>query len=119
MIRNDALDQFLDGGSGNFAAIAPNSMSYSDDRLSQASFMSPVDAEGFCKDLELRGLVRHKESPDFVLVQAHDKTFEPPCDWLVLFEYEQRLIATIRGSASRTVIAAATDATYDPVVIRD
>ena len=113
VIRNDALDQVLDGGAENFGTIAPNAMSYSDDRLSQASFMSPVDAEEFAKTLELRGLSRIGESPDFVVVHAHDQSIEPACDWLILFEFEGRLIATIRGSDSRTVIAAASDAEYD------
>lgn len=116
VIRNDALDRVLDGGSKNFAEIAPNAMSYSDDRLSQASFMSPVDAEEFAKDLELRGLQRDAESPDFVIVQSHDHSVEPPCDWLILFEYEQRLIATIRGSDSRTVVAA--DIEHDPDAVQ-
>lgn len=118
VIRNDALDRFLDGGSKAFKTIAPNSMSYADDRLSQASFMSPLDAEEFSKSLELRGLTRQKDSPDFVIVHASDQSVEPPCDWLVLFEYEQRLIATIRGSDSRTVVAAAVDAQYDPEKIK-
>ena len=114
IIRNDSLDRVLDGGSQSFGELAPNSMSYSDDRLSQASFMSPVDAEEFAKDLELRGLSRNVDSPDFVIVNSHDQSVEPPCDWLILFEYEQRLIATIRGSDSRKVIAAADFADYDP-----
>lgn len=118
VIRNDALDRVLDGGAGSFGEIAPNSMSYSDDRLSQASFMSPVDAEEFAKSIEIRGLRRSGESPDFVVVQAHDRSIEPPCDWLILFEYEERLIATIRGSDSRTVIAAAVDADYDPHAVQ-
>lgn len=108
VIRNDALDLVLEGGSANFGAIAPNAMSYSDDHLSQASFMSPVDAEEYAKDLELRGLKRNGDSPDFVVVKAHDQSVEPPCNWLVLFEYEQRLIATLRGSESRTVVGVAT-----------
>lgn len=118
VIRNDALDRVLDGGSENFGSIAPNAMSYSDDRLSQASFMAPVDAEEFAKSLELRGLQRNGESPDFVVVQVHDQSIEPPCDWLLLFEYEQRLIATIRGSDSRTIFAAAVDADYDPDAVK-
>ena len=105
VIRNDALDRVLEGGSKNFETIAPNAMSYSDDCLSQASFMSPIDAEEFAKGLEMRGLQREQHDPDFVIVHSHDQTVEPPCAWLVLFEYEQRLIATIRGSDSTTVIA--------------
>ena len=80
--------------------------------------MSPVDAEEFAKELELRGLSRSGEDLDFVIVHAHDKSVEPPCDWLILFEYEQRLIATIRGSDSRTVIAAAVDRDFDPNAVR-
>jgi len=114
VIRNDALDRVLDGGAENFSSIAPNSKSYSDDRLSQASFMSPVDAEAFAKSLELRGLNRSGESPEFVIVHSHDQSVEPLCDWLILFEYQRRLIATIRGSDSRTVVTAAVDADYDP-----
>ena len=116
VIRNDALDRCLEGGSANFESIAPNQMSYQDDRLSQASFMSPIDAEEFAKDLEIRGLSRSAASPDFVTVHAHDQSIEPPCEWLILFEYDQRLIATIRGSDSRTVIAAAKD--HDPDAIQ-
>jgi tetratricopeptide (TPR) repeat protein len=93
-------------------------MSYSDDRLSQASFMSPVDAEEFAKGLELRGLDRNNANPDFVIVHAHDKSVQPPCDWLILFEYEERLIATIVGSDSRTVIAPALDAAHDPASVQ-
>ncbi len=114
IIRNVALDRVLEGGSADFGSIAPNAMSYSDDCLSQASFMSSVDAEEYAKSLELRGLNRNQRTPDFVIVQAHDQSIEPPCDWLILFEYEQRLIATLRGSDSRTVIAPATDAHSDP-----
>lgn len=112
-IRNDALDRVLEGGADNFDSIAPNAMSYSDDWISQASFMSSADAEEFAKKIELRGLDRGTVSPDFVIVQSHDKSIDPPCDWLILFEYEKRLIATMRGSDSRTVIVAAIDANYD------
>lgn len=118
MIRNDALDRVLDGGSKSFDTIAPNAMSYADDCLSQASFMSLVDAEEFAKSLELRGLDRNTENPDFVVVQAHDRSVDPPCDWLLLFEYERRLIATMRGNESRTVIASAIDKEYNPDAIR-
>ena len=117
VIRNDALEHALDGGAANFAEIAPNAMSYSDDCLSQASFMSDVDAEEYAKSLELRGLSRGAEQPDFVIVRAHNQSVHPPCDWLILFEYEQRLIATLRGNQSRTVIAAAIDEDYDPTSV--
>ncbi|MCA8991775.1 MAG: hypothetical protein KDA88_07340 [Planctomycetaceae bacterium] len=80
--------------------------------------MSSIDAEEFAKSLELRGLHRSGESPEFVVVQAHDKSIDPPCDWLILFEYERRLIATIRGSDSRTVVAAAVGADYDPDAVQ-
>jgi tetratricopeptide (TPR) repeat protein len=105
VIRNEALERCLDGGAANFGAIAPNAMSYADDSLSQASFMSPVDAEEFCKDLELRGLQRNDVDPDFVVVSQNDQSVEPECKWLILFEWEDRLIGTLRGSTSRTVIA--------------
>ena len=118
VIRNDAMDRVFDDGSSGFDAIAPNAMSYADDCLSQASFMSPVDAQEFAKSLELRGMDRNADSPDFVVVQAHDQSIEPPCDWLILFEYEQRLIATMRGNDSRTVIASAIDGEYNPNAVR-
>ena len=113
VIRNEALDRCLDGGSSNFASIAPNSMSYSGGRLSQASFMSPVDAEEFAKQLEIRGLTRHCENPEFVIVSSHNQDVKPACQWLVLFEYEGRLIATVKDSASRKVIAPASDKMSD------
>lgn len=111
VIRNDALDRCLDGGSSEFPSIARNSICYSDDLLSQASFMSQIDAEQFAKSLELRGLGRGND-PDFVIVQEKDRSVRPPCDWLHLFEYESRLIATVVGSDNTTVIAPAMD--HDP-----
>lgn len=116
VIRNDALARVL--GDDGFATIAPNAMSYADDCLSQASFMSPVDAEEFASGLELRGLNQNAENPEFVIVQAHDQSVQPPCNWLILFEYEQRLIATLRGNDSRTVITAAIDADYDANTVK-
>lgn len=117
MIRNDALTRAL-GDDGAFESIAPNAMSYSDESLSQASFMSRVDAEEFARCLELRGLSRDDENPDFVVVHAQDQSVHPSCEWLILFEYEQRLIATLRGDDSRTVIASALDANFDPNAIK-
>ncbi len=113
VIRNDALDRVLEGGAAEFGSIAPNAMSYSDNCLSQASFMSPVDAEEFAKSLEMRGLERNKLQPDFVIVQAHDNSIAPSCDWLILFEFEQRLVATMRGNESRKLIAPAGHDVYD------
>ena len=106
VIRNNKLDKILEGGSENFTSIVPNGVAYGDDKLSQASFMSPVDAEEFCKSLELRGLQRSSEDPDFVVVSQHDQSITPNCDWLLLFEWENRLIGTLRGSDSRTVVGA-------------
>lgn len=111
VVRNDALDRCLEGGAEQFGEIA-ETMSYSDGYLSQASFMSHVDAERLAKGLELRGLRRDGDSPDFALVHERDQSVEPPCDWLILFEYERRLIATLAGNKSRKVIAPATE--HDP-----
>lgn len=105
VIRNDSMDSVFDDGAAYFETIAPNSMCYADEKLSQASFMSPIDAEEFCKNLEIRGLQRGRENPDFVVVTQHDQSVEPPCDWLFLFEWENRLIGTLRGWDSRKVIA--------------
>ncbi|PQO26655.1 tetratricopeptide repeat protein [Blastopirellula marina] len=118
VIRNEALERVLEDGAAGFEMIAPNAMSYADDCLSQASFMSPIDAEEFAKSLELHGLDRDGETPDFVIVQAHDRSIEPECDWLILFEFDNRLIATLRGSQSRTVIAPAEDSPFDHNSVR-
>ncbi|MGB7325941.1 MAG: hypothetical protein WBD31_13785 [Rubripirellula sp.] len=118
VIRNESLDRVLGDDGGKFETIAPNAISYGDDCLSQASFMSAVDAEEFAKSLELHGLERDVPNPDFVIVQAHDQSVQPDCDWLVLFEYEERLIATLRGNDSRTVIASELDADYRPNTVR-
>ncbi|WP_442509655.1 tetratricopeptide repeat protein [Novipirellula sp. SH528] len=105
VIRNDALDRHLPGGAADFVSIAPNAMSFSDDHLSQASFMSPLDAQRFAEQLELYGLQRSADVVDFVMVHSHDQTTEPESDWLVLFEYEGGLIATMQGSESRKIVA--------------
>ncbi|TWT30568.1 tetratricopeptide repeat protein [Blastopirellula retiformator] len=118
VIRNDALERVLEDGAAGFAAIAPNAMSYGDEKLSQASFMAPVDAEEFAKLLELHGLDRSGDSPDFVIVQTRNQAVEPECDWLFLFEYEGRLIATLRGWDSRKVIAPADDSPFNPDAIQ-
>lgn len=106
VVRNEALERSLEGGAEEFRSIA-KTISYSDGHLAQASFMSHVDAEGFAKDLELRGLSRGGENPDFTLVHERDKSMDPPCDWLILFEFERRLIATLVGNKSRKVVAPA------------
>jgi len=111
IVRNDALERCLEGGAEEFGSLA-ETMSYSDGYLSQASFMSHVDAEQFAKGLELRGLRRSGDNPDFALVHERDQSVEPPCDWLILFEFERRLIATLAGNKSRKVIAPATE--HDP-----
>ncbi len=66
----------------------------------------------------MRGLKRDAENPDFIMVHAHDQSVHPPCDWLMLFEYEQRLIATLRENDSRTVIKSEIDADFNPDAIR-
>lgn len=105
VIRNDALDRCLDGGASGFYSIAPNAMSYGDDDLSQASFMSPRDAEMFRDKLLLMGLSDEVGSPDVVLVDAHHQTVSPACDWLQLMEYKGSLIASLVGNDSDVVVA--------------
>ncbi|TWT82127.1 Tetratricopeptide repeat protein [Planctomycetes bacterium CA13] len=109
VIRNDALDRCLSGGASDFISIAPHQVCYGDERVSQASFMSPHDAQLYAESLELRGLQRNSEVfefvPDFVVVNTHNQSTEPDCDWLVLFEYEGHVIATMRGNDSSTIIA--------------
>lgn len=114
VIRGDALDRVLEDGRSGFADIAPNAMSYADGSLAQASFMATDDAEAFIRNLELRGLRRDVDPPDFVVVRQHDRSVEPRCDWLILFEYEKRLIASLRGDRSTTVIAPADDRHHGP-----
>lgn len=105
VIRNDALERCLDGGVTAFDTIAPNAMSFGDEHLSQASFMSPRDAELFRERLVLMGLNDSDPSPDVVVVDAHSQTVTPPCDWLLLIEYKGSLIASLTGHESNVVIA--------------
>ncbi|MCD0463410.1 tetratricopeptide repeat protein [Roseiconus lacunae] len=105
VIRNDALDRCLDGGAADFHTIAPNSMSFGDGELSQASFMSPRDAEIFFEKLVLMGLRGEGDSPEVVLVDAHHQSVTPECEWLQLMEYKGNLIASLVGNDSNVVVA--------------
>ena len=105
VIRNDALERCLDGGALDFPSIAPNAMSFGDGDLSQASFMSSRDAELFRDKLVLMGLSSDENSPDVVLVDAHQQSMTPPCDWLQLMEYKGNLIACLVGNESDVVVA--------------
>ncbi|MDV6028969.1 MAG: tetratricopeptide repeat protein [Phycisphaera sp. RhM] len=111
VIRNDALDRCLEGGASDFHTIAPNAMSFGDGELTQASFMSPRDAELFRDKLLLMGLCGDEGAPDVVLVDAHHQTMHPPCDWLQLIEYKGNLIASLVGNESGVVVAPET---WDP-----
>jgi tetratricopeptide (TPR) repeat protein len=105
VIRNAALERCLDGGASDFPSIAPNAMSFADEDLSQASFMSSRDAELFRDKLLLMGLSGDEDSPDVVLVDAHNQSMTPPCDWLQLMEYKGSLIACLVGNESDVVVA--------------
>ncbi|MCA9139730.1 MAG: tetratricopeptide repeat protein [Planctomycetales bacterium] len=105
VIRNDALDRCLDGGASSFHTIAPNAMSFGDGELSQASFMSSRDAELFREKLILMGLRDDEGSPEVVVVDAHNHTVNPACDWLQLMEYKGNLIASLVGNDSDVVVA--------------
>ncbi|MCC9600094.1 tetratricopeptide repeat protein [Stieleria sp. JC731] len=105
VIRNDALDRCLDGGASDFHTIAPNSMSFGDGEVSQASFMSPRDAEIFLEQLVLLGLRADGDSPEVVLVDAFHQSITPDCDWLQLMEYKGNLIASLVGNDSNVVVA--------------
>ena len=111
VIRNDALDRCLEGGASDFHSIAPNAMSFGDGQVSQASFMSSRDAELFRDKLVLMGLKHDENSPELVLVDAHNQTMDPPCDWLQLMEYKGNLIASLVGNPSDVVVAPET---WDP-----
>ncbi len=105
VIRNDALDRCVEGGASSFEQIAPHAMSFADEHISQASFMSPRDAELFREKLVLMGLSEGDEAPDVVLVDVHSQTVSPPCDWLQLLEYKGSLIASFAGHESNVVVA--------------
>ncbi|WP_372896672.1 tetratricopeptide repeat protein [Stieleria sp.] len=111
VIRNDALDRCLEGGASDFHTIAPNAMSFGDGELTQASFMSPRDAELFRDKLLLMGLCGDEGAPDVVLVDAHNRSMHPLCDWLQLIEYKGNLIASLVGNESGVVVAPET---WDP-----
>ncbi len=105
VIRNDALDRCIEGGASAFDQIAPHAMSFGDEHISQASFMSPRDAELFREKLVLMGLSDGDEAPDVVLVDVHSQSVSPPCDWLRLLEYKGSLIASFVGHESNVVVA--------------
>ncbi|WP_161604684.1 tetratricopeptide repeat protein [Roseiconus nitratireducens] len=105
VIRNDALDRCLEGGAAEFSSIAPNAMSFGDDCLSQASFMSSRDAELFLEKLVLMGLSHDDGDPEVVIVDAHTQSVTPECDWLQLAEYNGNLIANLVGNPSEMVVA--------------
>ena len=114
VVLNSSLDRCLEGGVTAFNELVTAGVAYADDDLSQCSFMSEVDAEEFAKTLEIRGLSRDPTAPDFAIVRAHDQSVEPTCEWLTLFEYESRLIATLTGSTSTKVMAPADERLFDP-----
>ncbi|WP_182867171.1 tetratricopeptide repeat protein [Rhodopirellula sp. JC639] len=105
VILNSALDRCLEGGASDFHTIAPNAMSFGDGEVTQASFMSPRDAELFRDKLVLMGLRDDEDSPDLVLVDAHNQTMHPACDWLRLIEYKGNLIASHVSNDSDVVVA--------------
>ncbi|OYP38371.1 tetratricopeptide repeat protein [Rhodopirellula sp. MGV] len=105
VIRNDALDRCLEGGAADFHTIAPNAMSFGDGELSQASFMSPRDAEIFFEKLVLMGLRGSAPDPEVVLVDAYQQSVTPDCEWLQLMEYKGNLIASLAGNQSNVVVA--------------
>ncbi len=108
VMRNDALERCIDGGAANFCAVAPNAMSYGDEGISQASFMSPRDAEMFRDKMVMMGLNGSIDAPEVVVVDAHRRKVMPQCDWLVLMEYKGSLIASLSGDESEVVIAPET-----------
>ncbi|QEF96209.1 Tetratricopeptide repeat protein [Stieleria maiorica] len=105
VILNEALDRCLEGGASEFHTIAPNAMSFGDGEVTQASFMSHRDAELFRDKLVLMGLRDDEDSPDLVLVDAHNQTMHPTCDWLRLIEYKGNLIASHVTNDSDVVVA--------------
>lgn len=100
-----ALDNKLEDGFETFRSVAPCGICYADDFIALAGFMSPHDAEEFVQRLELRGLHREENSPELTVVHAQDQKMNPICDWLILFDFQGHLIATMKGNDSRTVIA--------------
>lgn len=109
VIQRARIDEHYPGGWDGFVADCPNGTLCADSDLARIGFMTPVDAESFCRRLEDCGLVflRNDIAIDFAVVdQIRGPTKE--CDWLEFghLEIDGHRIAACRivGSTDEYVI---------------
>lgn len=105
VIKNTALERCLENGVEDFRAIAPNSKAYSDDFISQCSFMENFDAREFVKQLELRGIQVETEGVEIVVVHCSDPKIPANCDWLQLHQYKDHILGRHPSDDSQKLIA--------------
>jgi len=103
VILNSAIERCLENGVEGFREFAPNGRAYSDNYLSQCSFMNIADAREFVQQLVIRGVASDGDSPEAVIVNAADR--EASVSWLHLFEYKGHLIGRHCDDDGTTVIA--------------
>lgn len=100
-IRNQAVEANLAGGIEALAALAPNATFCTDGEIARSSFMQPVDADAYIRELEHYGL-RHGEDVVCVHVIETDKA---DCDWLAFGSFEKAVIAALVGTQIQKIIA--------------
>ena len=104
VILNSAIERCIDNGVAGFRDFAPNGRAYSDDFLSQCSFMNGEDAEEFQQQLVIRGVVV-EDAREMVLIEGANRDQPLACEWLQLFEYKGHLIGRHREDTTTTIIA--------------
>ena len=105
VINNIALERCLENGIEDFRAIAPNSKAYSDEFISQCSFMEHADAIDFVKQLQLRGVVVEPEGIEVVVVFCAEPKLPGNCDWLQLHQYNEHILGRHPQDNTETLIA--------------
>jgi hypothetical protein len=83
VVRRDAIGNKIQGGWNRFLEVVPNRTLCFDDFLARVGFMSPVDVEKFCSDLQSLGLA-FVENELFIDMAVVDQRQGPTlqCDWL-------------------------------------
>ena len=83
VVRRDAIEHKIQGGWNSFLEVVPNRTLCFDDFLARVGFMSPVDVEKFCSDLQSLGLA-FVENELFIDIAVVDQRQGPTlqCDWL-------------------------------------
>lgn len=105
VIKNSALERCLENGVEDFRAVAPNSQAYSDQYISQCSFMEHLDAVDFVKQLELRGIAVDPEGVEIVVVFCAEPQIPANCNWLQLHKYNDHVLGRHPEDNSRKLIA--------------